>query len=128
MLNALSAEFRCRCVGRRRRRGRVCGEIYVATSNYEFNNSFVQRFKADHGRVPEKMEELSFEGVWIVGEAIAKAGTADNIANLVKTIRSGTWLTPRGEISFNEIGQAVGPDFVAIEVRDGKIVEAKGSK
>lgn len=108
--------------------GVFAAEIYVATSDNEFNNSFVQRFKAGHGRVPEKMEELSFEGVWIIGEAIAKAGTADDIAKLVKTIRGGTWLTPRGEISFSEIGQAVGSDFVAIEVRDGKIVEAKASK
>lgn len=108
--------------------GVFSAEIYASTIDNEVNKGFVKRFETDHGRVPEKMEELSFEGVSIIGEAIAKAGTAEDVAKLVSTIRSGTWSTPRGEISFSEIGQAEGPDFVSLEVRDGKIVESKNAE
>lgn len=107
--------------------GVYAAEIYVSTINNDLNHRFVERFQAEHGRVPEKMEELSFEGMWLLAEAINAAGTADDIAELAATIRGGTWQTPRGEISFNEIGQAVGPELVAIEVKDGALIESVGN-
>lgn len=104
--------------------GAFSAEIYLPSLDNEFNKRFVAEFQAKYGRVPEKIEVLGFETVWIAAKAMDKAGTDTDTAKIAETIRSGQWETPRGNVSFDEKGQASSGELIRITVKDGKIVAA----
>ena len=94
--------------------------------NNEMNKRFVAAFQAKFHTEPEKGEFLGFEGMWLVAQAVKKAGTTTDTAKLAATLRESTWQTPRGTIRF-EKNQAVrvgerGVGFFNLTVKDGRIV------
>jgi branched-chain amino acid transport system substrate-binding protein len=101
--------------------GAVGVDIYVPSFDNELNKRFVEAYQKAYGERPEKTEELTFEGVWVLAKAIDKAGGTDDVDAVAKMIREGTWDTPRGTVTFDETGQALGETFVVV-VRDGEIV------
>lgn len=97
-------------------------DIYVAGLDNEFNKRFVAAFEEKFGRKPEKIEVLGFESVWIAAKAMDKAGTAEDTGKIAETIRSETWETPRGQVSFDEDGQASSGELIRLVVKSGEIV------
>lgn len=105
--------------------GAFSAEIYLPSIDNELNKRFVTEFEAKHGRQPEKIEVLGFETVWIAAKAMDEAGTDTDTTKIADTIRAGTWATPRGDVTFDENGQASSGELVRIKVADGKIVVAE---
>ena len=105
--------------------GAFSAEIYLPSIDNELNKRFVAEFEAKYGRQPEKIEVLGFETVWIAAKAMDKAGTDTDTSKIADTIRTETWATPRGDVSFDENGQASSGELVRIKVADGKIVVAE---
>jgi len=102
--------------------GAFSADIYVPAIDNELNKRFVAAFEEKFGRVPEKIEVLGFETVWIAAKAMDKAGTDTDTAAIAETIRTGEWQTPRGTVTFDAEGQASSGDLIRLEVKDGRIV------
>ncbi|MCO5090910.1 ABC transporter substrate-binding protein [Bosea sp. (in: a-proteobacteria)] len=100
--------------------GAVSTDIYVPSMPGDANAAFVDAYKAKVKIAPEKLELLWYEGVSIVTQAIAKAGTTD-LDKLGKVIHETAWQTPRGELKFDQTGQALSLPFI-VTVKDGRIV------
>jgi branched-chain amino acid transport system substrate-binding protein len=96
-------------------------DIYVSTTRNALNDEFVKRFEAKHGHVPEKVEELGFESVWVLAKAMASAGTSTDTAKVAEVLHKNAWTTPRGEIRFDAAGQSQAKDYVDFVAKDGKL-------
>jgi len=96
-------------------------DIWAPTMATETNRKFVTAFQAKFKEPPGKVDFLGFESIWILGQAIRKAGTATDTAKLAATLREGTWDSPRGPIRF-PANQATSDKWVTLVVKDGKIV------
>lgn len=92
--------------------GAVSVDIYVPSFDNALNRRFVDAYQEAYGEVPEKTEELTFEAVWLIAKAVDMAGTADDMDAVAEALRSNTWETPRGPVTFNEKGQALSETFV----------------
>jgi branched-chain amino acid transport system substrate-binding protein len=101
--------------------GAFGSDIYTASLANPLNEQFVKRFQAKYRNTPEKIEELGFEAVWLVAKAIAAAGTASDTEKVAEVLHKGTWPTPRGEISFDQGGQAQAKQYVDFVVKGGKL-------
>ena len=101
--------------------GVFSADIYVPALDNALNKRFVEAFQAKHGRVPEKIEVLGFETVWVAAKAMDKAGSDTDTAAIAEAIRSTEWETPRGVVAFDAEGQASSGDLIRLEVKDGKI-------
>jgi branched-chain amino acid transport system substrate-binding protein len=102
--------------------GAFGSDIYTATLANPLNEEFVKRFRAKYGNTPEKIEELGFEAVWLVGKAIAAAGTATDTEKVAAVLHKGTWATPRGDVTFDQGGQALAKRYVDFAVKGGKLI------
>lgn len=100
--------------------GAICTDIYVPSMPGEVNAAFVKAYKEKVGIAPEKLELLWFEGASVVTQAIQKSGTTD-VDKLAQLIHGTVWETPRGELKFDETGQALSKPFI-VTVKDGLIV------
>jgi branched-chain amino acid transport system substrate-binding protein len=105
--------------------GTIGVDIYLPEYDTPLNRKFVATYVAKHRVTPDKLELLGFETVWIVAQAIAKAGTATDMKKIAATMRSGEWETPRGRVTFDKSGQAIGGQSFRIAVKAGKLVETK---
>lgn len=99
--------------------GTMSSDIYLPSIDAPLNKRFVEAYESKFGMKPEKTEELTFEGVWLLAKAIDKAGS-DDIDKVAEALRSNVWETPRGEVRFDETGQAISESFV-VEIKDGAI-------
>lgn len=54
-------------------------------------------------------------------EAMAEADTTTDMAKIASTLRGGTWVMPRGELTFDATGRALTPTMV-IRVERGGLV------
>lgn len=100
--------------------GVMSSDIYVPSVDNELNRRFVAAYEAKAGMQPEKTEELTFESVWLLAKAIDMAGSADDLDKIAEVLRANAWETPRGEVRFDEVGQAISQSFV-VHVKDGNI-------
>jgi branched-chain amino acid transport system substrate-binding protein len=96
-------------------------DIWAPTMAGETNRKFVAAYQAKYNEVPGKVDFLGFETMWILGQAMRKAGTATDTAKLAATLREGTWDSPRGAVRF-PANQATSEKWVTLVVKDGKIV------
>ncbi len=96
-------------------------DIWAPTMTGETNKKFVAAYQAKYHEGPSKLDFLGFESMWVLGQAMRKAGTATDTAKLAATIRQGTWDSPRGAIRF-PANQATSDKWVTLIVKDGKIV------
>jgi len=101
--------------------GAVTTDIYVPSVDTELNKKFVAAYRAKRGVDPEKLEMLWFEGVWALGQAIEKAGSADDVQKLADILHSEKLESPRGELTFDAAGQAQSKPFI-VGVTDGVVV------
>jgi len=100
--------------------GAVSADIYVPNIQNDLNKAFVAAFQKAHGDKPDKAAMIGFETVWVLAKAMDQAKSTDDPTKIAETIRSNTWATPRGDIRFDQNGQASGKYYV-ITVKDGKI-------
>ncbi|MDB5819464.1 MAG: Extracellular ligand-binding receptor [Rhizobacter sp.] len=96
-------------------------DIWAPSMKNEANTRFVTAFTAKYKEAPNKVDYLGFESMWILGQAMRKAGTNTDTAKLASTLRDNAWDTPRGEVRFVK-NQAVSPTWVTLVVKDGQIV------
>jgi len=104
--------------------GLFCADIYITELENKLNPQFVEDYKKMWNRPPEKMELLGYETIYLLSKSIDKAGSDTDIKKISNALRNTKWETPRGPLTFNEIGQATGTTFVQI-VKDGKIAAYK---
>jgi branched-chain amino acid transport system substrate-binding protein len=104
--------------------GAFSADVYVPNIDNAENRAFVAAFQKEYGKKPDKGVELGFESVWVIAKAADKAGTADDTAKIAKTIKATTWNLPRGEIRYDDKGQAHGK-YYTITVKDDQIDQWK---
>ena len=90
-------------------------------------NSINERYKAKYGGNLDGVIILTYQGVWVVKEALEKAGSADRDAlrNALATIEikpGPTLFMPYKNIQFNEKGLNTGGGFTFIQIQGGKAV------
>jgi len=102
--------------------GALSADIYVPSMPGDLNRKFVEAFQSRFKHAPEKIEVLGFESIWLVAQAMAKGGTADDVGKISDVLRSNTWSTPRGDVKFDASGQASSGALVRLVVKDGVIV------
>lgn len=95
-------------------------DIYLTSLQTPVNKKFVEAYQAKWGEVPEKSDALAFESIWLIAQAVNKAGT-DDVAIVSQILREGEWESPRGTIHFGSESRIVAEGFVTI-VKDGEIV------
>ena len=106
--------------------GVLCADYYVNILDTPANKKFVKDHNEMFKRPPEKMEMLGFESITILSKALDMAGTDTDVKKISDTLRQNKWPSPRGEIVFDQKGQASGvtKDQVLV-VKDGKIAIRK---
>jgi branched-chain amino acid transport system substrate-binding protein len=104
--------------------GLFSADIYYPGIENDLNGKFRAAFEKKHNQQPEKIEALGFEGVWVIAQAIAKAGSDKDTAKIAEIIKTGNWTTPRGTVTFDGKGQASSGELLPIAVKDGKLVLA----
>lgn len=101
--------------------GLISADIYANSAGNADNKAFVDAFKAKYNdEMPEKMEVLGFESVYVVAKAMDKVGTDSDYAKIVDVLKSNSWNTPRGVLKFDSNGQAQA-SLMAQEVKKGQI-------
>lgn len=96
-------------------------DIWAPTMTTDTNKKFVAAFEAKYKEPPSKVDFLGFESMWILGQAVRKAGTLTDTAKLAATLREGTWDSPRGPVRFPS-NQATSDKWVTLVVKNGQIV------
>jgi len=104
--------------------GLLSADHYISTLDNPENKTFIQAFEKKFSYTPEKMEVQGYETVYLVAQAMEKVKTADDPAKLAEALRTTTWKTPRGDLTFNEKGR-VGGKMYPLVVKQGKIVLAE---
>jgi len=102
--------------------GVMCADYYVNILDTPANKKFVKDHEDMFKRPPEKMEMLGYESITVLSKALDMAGTETDVKKISDTLRKNKWQSPRGEIVFDQKGQAKGvTKDVVIYVKDGKI-------
>jgi len=96
-------------------------DIWAPSLPNDTNRKFVAAFQAKYKEVPGKVDFLGFESIWVLGQAVRKAGTLTDTAKLAATLRDNAWDSPRGEIRFPN-NQATAARIVTLSVKGGQIV------
>ena len=105
--------------------GAISADIYVPTLDNPLNQRFVTAYQAKFKETPEKVEEVSFESVWLAAKAMDKAGTATDTSKIAEVLRANAWVTPRGEVKFDNTGQASSGSLIRLTVENGRLIPAK---
>ncbi|WP_025372744.1 type 1 periplasmic-binding domain-containing protein [Advenella mimigardefordensis] len=78
---------------------------------------FVSAFRSRYHQDPGKVHLVVYEGVNLIAGSMDKAQTANDYSALEKSLRSNTWITPRGTLRFDEKGRAHAPYFYIQQVQ-----------
>jgi len=105
--------------------GVYTGEIFMATDPGPEGKEFVDNYQKKFNILPGKGELVIFESINLIAAAMDKAGTDSDYAKISKTIREGTWPSPRGQLKFDEKGRARAPYFYIQRVENGNIVQVE---
>jgi branched-chain amino acid transport system substrate-binding protein len=95
-------------------------DVWAPAGANDTNKKFVSAFQAKYNELPSKVDFLAFESIWVLGQAMRKAGTSTDTAKIAATLREGSWDSPRGAVRFVD-NQAVAAGFVNLAVKDGRI-------
>lgn len=100
--------------------GVTIAQLYDVTSTSEENTSFVEKFQAEYGELPDFQAAYGWDNMWILKEAIeANDGSLDGITEAIKSITT-TGVT--GPVEFAENGDNVAEVGVVIRIEDGEFV------
>lgn len=101
--------------------GITSADVYHPTIDNPENIAFVEAYEAAYGETPDPLSELGYESIMLFVEAMAEADTTTDMAKIASTLRGGTWVMPRGELTFDATGRALTPTMV-IRVERGGLV------
>ena len=91
----------------------------------KYSQEFLKAYKEDYGKIPDtKFAAQGWEAMWIVSEAIKKAGTVDNPDKLREAFLTLKWRGPRGLWEFQANGDP-NPEGITtfpVVVKNGKFV------
>ena len=104
--------------------GVVSVDSWVKTLDTPANKWFVENYEKDFGRPAGKQEATAFESLLFLAQAMEKAGSVTDADKISEVFRTTTFVGPRGNITFDAIGQAIVTDY-PIVVRKGEIVLAE---
>ncbi len=103
--------------------GAITMEPYLPGRSLEemkpLDREFNIAFKTKYGRIPDKLEVLGFDSIYILARAIEKVGTATDIDKIAKTLRANKWDSPMGGVTFDSIGRAERPQLIVV-IKGGK--------
>ena len=83
--------------------------------------SFVARYRARHGSVPNGLSALSYDAVRLLADAISRAGSTDRAAVRAALAATRDFASVTGRTTLNAQRDAV-KDVAIMTVRDGRIV------
>jgi branched-chain amino acid transport system substrate-binding protein len=101
--------------------GTVSGDVYLSSLTNSLNKAFVSSYTAQYGQAPERQAAIGYSAAQILMSAIDKAHSTDP-ADVAKALRSQSWNTVFGPISFDSTGASNLKPF-PIQVKSGKIVQ-----
>lgn len=101
--------------------GVMCADYYVNILDTPGNKRFVKQYQEMYKNLPEKMEMLGYESITILSKALDMCGTDTDVKKISDTLRKNKWSSPRGEIVFDQKGQAKG-------VTKDQVLYVKGGK
>ena len=107
-------------VAGRQGEGAVSLDRWDSSLDNEINRKFISIFKSRFGVQPNSLEYLSFEAVYLMGQAVRRAGTGNDTDKVAAALRDGTFDVPRGRLTFQR-NQATGGAFVPLIVKDGAV-------
>lgn len=109
--------------GARAVEGAIYADIYAPSLENETNQEFVKAYVEEYDSQPSVQAAIGYEQILILAAAIEDADTADDTAKVRDAMRSGTFDTPRGEVTFNEIGQAIPSEgLIPLRIENGEVV------
>ena len=93
---------------------------WTSLSNIPGNQEFIQKYRAKYGIEPEPWAAQSYATLYILANAIAKAGSADSTAIRDALSQTMDFPTILGNFSFDPNGEAV-YDPIVLMVKDGEL-------
>ena len=85
------------------------------------NGVFVSAFEAANGELPSAHNELGYDSINLILEAVKAVGSPEDAQAVADALRDGDWTTASGPTKFNETGRAIRPTFI-IGVEGGELV------
>jgi branched-chain amino acid transport system substrate-binding protein len=104
--------------------GAISADVYVPTLENPTNAAFVQGYRKATGADPDKSVAIGYETIAVLAAAMTAAGTTEDPAKVAEKLKSQSWTTPRGAITFTPQGQANGA-YTILTVRNGQIAQLK---
>ena len=101
--------------------GALSGDVYLSSLTNSLNTAFVSSYTAKYGQAPERQAALGYTAMQLLASAIDKAQSTSP-ADVAKALRSNTWNTVFGPISFGSTGASNLKPF-PIQVQNAKIVK-----
>lgn len=102
--------------------GVITGDVYSSNVDTPANKAFVAAMEEEYPGVEvTKVMELNYEGVYALCDAMTAAGTSTDQEAIADAMREISIETPRGMVTFGELGRAQAPGFFIQEVRDGEL-------
>ena len=104
--------------------GALSADIYVPTLDNPLNVAFVQGYRKVQGSDPDKSVAVGYESITVLAAAMVAANSTDDAGKVAQALKTGTWQTPRGKLTFAKDGQANGA-YTLLTVRNGQIATLK---
>lgn len=82
--------------------------------------SFVQKFEAKYGVMPDKSANRAYDAVYVLAQAISKSKDSVELAKKLETM---TFTTPNGDFKFNANHAADSTEVLIQKIEGGKLVE-----
>lgn len=101
--------------------GTLSADVYLASLTNPLNKAFVSSYTAMYGQAPERQAAIGYSAAQILMSAINKAHSTSPAA-VAKVLRSQSWNTVLGPISFDSKGNSDLKPF-PIQVKNGQIVK-----
>jgi branched-chain amino acid transport system substrate-binding protein len=94
---------------------------YVPTDPNPLVQKFVTQYQKRHGRIPDGLAALAYDAVYVLADAIKRAGTTDGPAlrDAIAATKGLQGVT--GTITIGPDRNPQGKDFVIVEVRNGEL-------
>jgi len=100
--------------------GITSADIYHYSLDNPDNKTFVDAFKKKHDKTPSALNSLGYDSMGLILGAVKEAGSPDDTHAVAKALRSGTWTSTRGELTFDDTGRAL-TDTLIIGIENGEL-------
>lgn len=111
--------------GKENSEGVYSADSWLKSLDNPENKWFIEAYEKKFAPYPANKESaIAFENISFLVQAMQKAGSATDADKIANVFRTTVFKGPRGNITFDKIGQALATDY-PIVVKDGEIVLAK---